>query len=74
MDAVGAAVIIRKAAVDLSLDVVKLQLGGALWWRRLHLISVDIDVQVILHLHRCGFDFVVLLCNFFYFYKRQMGI
>lgn len=37
MDAVGAAVIIRKAAVDLSLDVVKLQLGGALWRRKLHL-------------------------------------
>lgn len=42
MDAVRAAVIIRKAAVDLSLDVVKLQLGGALWRRRLHFTALSI--------------------------------
>lgn len=70
MDAVGAAVIIRKAAVDLCLDVVKLQLCGALWRRELH-TTVLTDVQVILHLHRCRFDFVVLLCYFFTLWHKS---
>lgn len=39
MDAVGAAVIIRESAVHLSLDVVQLQLGGALWWRKHRVIA-----------------------------------
>lgn len=35
MDAIGAAVIIWKSAVDLSLYVVQLQLCGALWWKKI---------------------------------------
>lgn len=35
MDAIGAAVIIWKSAVDLSLYVVQLQFCGALWWKKI---------------------------------------
>lgn len=34
MDAIGAAVIVWKSAVELSLYVVQLQLCGALWWEK----------------------------------------
>lgn len=40
MDAVGAAVIIRESAVHLSLNVVQLQLRGALWWRKHRVITL----------------------------------